>query len=97
MSGQVGNLEDRFCHIAANIWVKNIFPQESKSGKGDTGSGWMMNRTQDGHKFFFNTKSMDYTWSRTDDVIKDHSLLTKEEIQVGFILSHSLVWSVCCT
>jgi len=47
-----------------------------------TGSGWMMNRTKNGSKFFFNTQTMDYLWARTDDVIKDHSLLTKEEIQV---------------
>ena len=44
----------------------------------------MMNRTKDSFKFFFNTKSMEYTWSRTDDVIKDNSLLTKEEIQVEY-------------
>ena len=43
----------------------------------------MMNRIADGTKFFFNTSSLNYKWCRTDDVEKDHNLLTKEEIQVN--------------
>ena len=63
--------------------------QASKSSNGETGSGWMMNRTKDGFKFFFNTKTMEYTWSRTDDVIKDSSLLTKDEVQVLYDAQHT--------
>ncbi|XP_052795267.1 ras GTPase-activating-like protein IQGAP1 [Mya arenaria] len=55
--------------------------KEKKAESGPSGSGWMMNRTSSGAKFFFNTQSMDYLWSRNDDVIKDHGLLTKEEVQ----------------
>ena len=55
----------------------------------------MMNRTKDGFKFFFNSKTMEYTWSRTDDVIKDHSLLTKDEIQVDLsgpeVIKHEIL------
>lgn len=50
-----------------------------KSGTG--GSGWMMNRLKDGSKFYYNANSELYAWARPEDVVKDHSLLTKEEIQ----------------
>jgi hypothetical protein len=43
----------------------------------------MMNRLKDGSKFYYNTNSEVYNWARPDDVVKDHSLLTKEEIQVN--------------
>lgn len=42
----------------------------------------MMNRNKDGSKFFYNTKTGQYAWVRADDVVKDDSLLTKEEVQV---------------
>ena len=50
---------------------------------GDCGSGWMMNRVRDGSKFFYNIHTQVYAWSRREDVVKDFSLLTKEEIQVS--------------
>ena len=53
---------------------------------GDCGSGWMMNRVRDGSKFFYNIHTQEYAWTRREDVIKDFSLLTKEEIQVSFPL-----------
>jgi hypothetical protein len=42
----------------------------------------MMNRVSDGSKFFFNVHTGRYVWTRTEDVVKDFSLLTKDEIQV---------------
>lgn len=53
----------------------------SKAQKGECGSGWMMNRLKDGSKFFYNTHDQEYVWARHDGVNKDHSLLTKEEVQ----------------
>ncbi len=49
---------------------------------GDCGGGWMMNRTREGYKFYFNVNTMEYAWERPKDVTKDHSILTREEIQV---------------
>ena len=49
------------------------------------GSGWTMNRTREGYKYYFNVHSMEASWERTEDMKKDHSLLTKEEIQVSCI------------
>ena len=56
---------------------------------GDCGSGWMMNRLRDGTKFFYNIHTHRHTWSRTDDIAKDFSLLTSDDIQVlwWFLLS----------
>ncbi len=42
----------------------------------------MMNRTREGFKFYFNIHTMENSWDRPDGVRKDHSLLTREEIQV---------------
>lgn len=52
-----------------------------KSSQGDVGSGWVMNRIKDGSKFFYNVHTKEYSWTRPDDVVKDNSILTKEEIQ----------------
>lgn len=43
----------------------------------------MMNRTKEGYKFYFNVNTMEYAWERPKDVTKDHSILTREEIQVN--------------
>ena len=48
------------------------------------GSGWMMNRTHEGYKYYFNVHSMEAGWERTEAMKKDHSLLTKDEIQVSY-------------
>ena len=48
---------------------------------GECGSGWMMNRTRDGYKFYFNVHSMEAGWEREDYMKKDHDLLTRDEIQ----------------
>ncbi|XP_048258787.1 ras GTPase-activating-like protein IQGAP1 isoform X2 [Haliotis rufescens] len=55
--------------------------QTEKTEAGECGSGWIMNRTRDGSKFFYNISTGEYEWFRQDGVVKDHSLLTKEEIQ----------------
>ncbi|XP_056022517.1 ras GTPase-activating-like protein IQGAP1 isoform X2 [Ostrea edulis] len=55
--------------------------REEKKDQGKSGSGWMMNRLKDGSKFYYNTQTKDYKWSRPEDVVKDHGLLNKEEIQ----------------
>ncbi|XP_013411467.1 ras GTPase-activating-like protein IQGAP1 [Lingula anatina] len=55
--------------------------KNNKAGSGDTGSGWMMNRLKDGSKFYFNTDTLQYAWERPEGVVKDHLLLTREEIQ----------------
>ncbi|XP_025077670.1 ras GTPase-activating-like protein IQGAP1 isoform X2 [Pomacea canaliculata] len=52
-----------------------------KARAGETGSGWMMNRVRDGSKFYYNTKTQEYTWARREDIVKDFSILTKEEVQ----------------
>ncbi|RUS77832.1 hypothetical protein EGW08_014406 [Elysia chlorotica] len=54
--------------------------QESSS-QGETGSGWMMNRLKDNTKFFYNINTKQHAWTRGDSVIKDYSLLTRDEIQ----------------
>lgn len=55
--------------------------QEEKAAAGECGSGWMMNRVGDGTKFFYNVHTCQYAWTRSDAIIKDFSLLTKDEIQ----------------
>ena len=55
------------------------------SSTGECGGGWMMNRTKEGYKFYFNVNTMEYAWERPKDVTKDHSILTREEIQVSII------------
>ena len=42
----------------------------------------MMNRTREGYKFYYNIENEAWAWERPDGVRKDHSLLTREEIQV---------------
>ncbi|CAG5135114.1 unnamed protein product, partial [Candidula unifasciata] len=54
---------------------------EESSKQGETGSGWMMNRLKDGTKFFCNVNTGAHAWTRGDSIIKDYSLLTKDEIQ----------------
>jgi hypothetical protein len=49
----------------------------------------MMNRLKDGSKFYYNTRTKDYKWSRPDDVVKDHGLLNKEDIQVSSTTTHT--------
>ncbi|XP_061172402.1 ras GTPase-activating-like protein IQGAP1 isoform X1 [Saccostrea echinata] len=55
--------------------------REEKKEHGESGSGWMMNRLKDGSKFYYNTHTKEYKWSRPESVVKDHGLLNKEEIQ----------------
>jgi len=55
--------------------------RQSKMSAGESGSGWMMNRTKEGYKFYFNIVSEDWSWERPDGVKKDHSVLSREEIQ----------------
>ena len=52
-----------------------------KAEAGVCGSGWMMNRLNDGFKFFFNVNTLQYAFERAYDMDKDHTLLTREEIQ----------------
>ncbi|XP_059176256.1 ras GTPase-activating-like protein IQGAP1 [Physella acuta] len=54
---------------------------EHSSQQGETGSGWMMNRLRDGTKFFYNVHTGEHAWTRGDTIVKDYSLLTREEIQ----------------
>ncbi|GFS24828.1 Ras GTPase-activating protein nGAP-like isoform X6, partial [Elysia marginata] len=54
---------------------------EESSSQGETGSGWMMNRLKDNTKFFYNMHTNQHAWTRGDNVIKDYSLLTRDEIQ----------------
>lgn len=63
---------------------------------GETGTGWMMNRSPEGFKFFYNVITGDYAWVRNDSIIKDYSILTKEEIQVymSFALIFLLPFSI---
>ena len=52
-----------------------------KAEAGVCGSGWMMNRLNDGFKFFFNINTLQYAFERSANMDKDHTLLTREEIQ----------------
>lgn len=54
---------------------------EESSSQGETGSGWMMNRLKDNTKFFYNVHTKQHAWTRGDNVMKDYSLLTRDEIQ----------------
>ena len=49
-----------------------------------------MNRLREGHKFYFNYITMEYAFDRPSNIKKDHSLLSKEEIQVRTIWDHFL-------
>lgn len=64
--------------------------REAKINSGDSGTGWMMNRGSDGHKYYFNVNTMEAGWQRADYMKKDYSLLTRDDIQVhdqGFVMS----------
>uniref|UniRef100_A0A0B7B822 Ras GTPase-activating-like protein IQGAP1 n=1 Tax=Arion vulgaris TaxID=1028688 RepID=A0A0B7B822_9EUPU len=54
---------------------------EENLKKGETGSGWTMNRLKDGTKFFYNVNTGSHAWTRGDTIIKDYSLLTREDAQ----------------
>ena len=54
---------------------------------GDGRSGWMMNRIRDGHKFYFNAHQMAYSWEKMEEMKKDYSLLTRDEIQVKNVVN----------
>ena len=47
----------------------------------------MMNRIRDGHKFYFNAHQMAYSWEKIEDMKKDYSLLTRDEIQVKNLIN----------
>lgn len=79
-SGDTG-LQSAKKECAETYLEKLVALQHEKTASGDTGSGWMMNRVRDGTKFFYNINTQEYTWARRDDIVKDFSLLTKEEIQ----------------
>ncbi|XP_029657707.1 ras GTPase-activating-like protein IQGAP1 isoform X1 [Octopus sinensis] len=65
-----------------NIYMEKLRALRSeKETLGETGTGWMMNRSPEGFKFFYNVNTGDYAWVRNDTIIKDYSILTKEEIQ----------------
>ncbi|KAK6188369.1 hypothetical protein SNE40_004554 [Patella caerulea] len=53
----------------------------NSTSRGEVGSGWIMNRLKDGSKFFYNANTGEYAWHRRDDIVKDHNILTKDEIQ----------------
>ncbi|KAK2148244.1 hypothetical protein LSH36_507g01001 [Paralvinella palmiformis] len=55
--------------------------KDQKAATGDCGSGWMMNRVRDGSKFYFNVITKEYAFERLEQVKKDHSLVTRDEIQ----------------
>lgn len=75
------------CVVMGFSKVKEIINKGNKMLvfiSGESGSGWMMNRLKDGSKFYFNTNTKEYKWSRPDGVVKDHGQLNKEEIQVRY-------------
>lgn len=91
-SGDENNLLN--CLMDPNILLHSVTTQcasqylntlkqykEEKAKTGDCGSGWMMNRARDGTKFYFNVISKEYTLERSDRIKKDHSLVTRDEIQ----------------
>lgn len=45
----------------------------------------MMNRVRDGSKFFYNVHTKEYAWARREDIVKDFSLLTRDEVQVSVL------------
>lgn len=55
--------------------------RKEKATLGETGTGWMMNKSNRGFKFYYNVNTGEYAWARNENIVKDFSLLTKEEIQ----------------
>lgn len=55
--------------------------RKEKASLGDTGTGWMMNKSKRGFKFYYNVNTGEYAWARNENIVKDFSILTKEEIQ----------------
>ena len=47
------------------------------------GSGWMVNRINDGFNVYFNVDTMQHLWHLPDSVTLDPSLLTRDDIQVA--------------
>lgn len=43
----------------------------------------MMNRLKNGSKFFFNVETMEGSWTKDDQIEKDFSLLTRDDIEVS--------------
>ncbi|CAH1797463.1 unnamed protein product [Owenia fusiformis] len=90
--GNVPNLLKQLLNVDAGLhsvtaecgkkYLKYLTREKAEKQKtGDCGSGWMMNRIREGHKFYFNCHNMEYSWERRPDCTKDFSLLNKEDIQ----------------
>ncbi|XP_064650547.1 ras GTPase-activating-like protein IQGAP1 isoform X2 [Lineus longissimus] len=66
----------------ADAYLKELLEARAqKSTRGECGSGWVMNRTKHGHKFYFNVVTLESGWEKPANVVKDHSLLTRDEVQ----------------
>ncbi|CAL1534099.1 unnamed protein product [Lymnaea stagnalis] len=77
---------DLTLHSVTGDWIDGyqqalLTAVQKSSQDGETGSGWMMNRTKDSTKFFYNVHTGDHAWTRGNTIIKDYSLLTREDIQ----------------
>ena len=74
-----------FKRICRFRWRSEYFPFVNDKNvivAGDCGSGWLMNRTQEGYKFYYNVHTQQSAWEKPAGGQKDHSLLTRDEIQV---------------
>ncbi|ESN91702.1 hypothetical protein HELRODRAFT_108462 [Helobdella robusta] len=75
----------RLNHISANLskayaaCLRDFKAQ--KECAGDTGSGWMMNKLSNGSKYFFNINTMEGSWKKESNIVKDYSLLTRDDIE----------------
>jgi len=49
----------------------------------DVGSGWMVNRINNGFNFYFNVETMEKSWYLPESAMMDKSLLTHADIQVA--------------
>lgn len=80
-----------------NDYVTKIFKVFSLMYLGECGSGWMMNRLKEGNKYYFNVHSMEFAWERHENMRKDYSLLTRDEIQVKFLVILGIHLHKVCT
>jgi len=63
---------------------------------GGAGSGWMMNRINDGFNFYFNVDTMEHSWQLPESVELDPSLLTHADIQVRQLPESATMTNSCC-
>ena len=62
--------------------------QEAREGKKAGGgvAGWAEHRSKEGHTYYFNDETDEFSWTRPDEYQGSPLVLTREEIQVGVVV-----------